>query len=114
MNTYNFSSCANLKTVVISEGVTTIPAYTFASCKSLESVTIPESVTIIGNSAFTNCGDFTIKCYADSYAHQWAIDNNIDYELIVKNTVYYQYKSDNSALRFVALMNADAIKQAET
>ena len=46
---------AQIKKVVISEGVTNIGNKAFADCISLESVTIPSSVTYIENNAFIGC-----------------------------------------------------------
>ena len=45
----------NLKTLVISDGATSISGSAFYGCSSLTSVTIPSSVTSIGSSAFTGC-----------------------------------------------------------
>ena len=47
--------CADIKSVVIKNGVTTIDDYTFYWCTSLQSITIPDSVTTIGEYAFFNC-----------------------------------------------------------
>ncbi|MBD5142631.1 MAG: leucine-rich repeat domain-containing protein [Ruminococcus sp.] len=46
---------ADIKTVVIENGVTTIGEEAFKSCTALESITIPDSVTRIGNLAFSGC-----------------------------------------------------------
>ena len=51
-----FSACKNLRTVVIPEGVTSIPDDVFMFCDSITSVSIPSTVTYIGDSAFNNCG----------------------------------------------------------
>ena len=50
---------ANIKTVVIEDGVTSIGSYAFYNCTGLTSVTIPNSVTSIGNSAFSGCSGLT-------------------------------------------------------
>ena len=41
-----------LKSIVLPEGITTIPAYSFIACQSLESVTLPSTIRTIGNAAF--------------------------------------------------------------
>ena len=66
MDDYSFSSYApwyasrsSIKTVAISDGVTSIGSYAFYECRSLTSVTIPNSVTSIGKSAFAYCSSLT-------------------------------------------------------
>ena len=51
-----FSGCKSIKTVTISDSVTSIDEYAFSVCQNLESITIPNSVTNIGNSAFRGSG----------------------------------------------------------
>ncbi len=53
------SQRANIKNVVISDGVTSIGNRAFAFCIALTSITIPASVTSIGNSAFRNCSSLS-------------------------------------------------------
>ena len=48
-----------IKSVVISDGVTSIGYGAFYNCSSLTSVTIPDSVTSIGSGAFENCSSLT-------------------------------------------------------
>lgn len=43
-----------IKTLKLSEGVTSISSGTFKNCKNLENITIPNSVTSIGEGAFNN------------------------------------------------------------
>ncbi len=50
---------ANIKSVVISEGVTSIGSRAFQKCASLTSVTIPNSVTRIREDAFEGCTSLT-------------------------------------------------------
>jgi len=58
-----FSGCTNLKSVTISNGITSISQDTFKGCRSLTSITIPNSVTQIGTDAFLNCNSLTsINC----------------------------------------------------
>ena len=46
-----------VKTVSISEGVTSIGDYAFLECYNLSSITIPDSVTSIGDYAFVDCSN---------------------------------------------------------
>ncbi len=46
---------SSIKSVTITDGVTTIGAWAFSSCTSLISITIPDSVTAIGERAFESC-----------------------------------------------------------
>lgn len=50
---------ADIKNVVIEEGITSVGKYAFKGCSSLTSVTIPDGVDSIGNWAFDGCTDLT-------------------------------------------------------
>ncbi len=54
-----YSSRSSIKTLNISDGVTSIGNYAFYNCSALTSVTIPNSVTSIGKSAFADCSSLT-------------------------------------------------------
>ena len=77
-----FSGCSSLKNVIINAGAKEIEAYAFQNCISLGTITISKTVTNINSTAFNGCGEFTIKCYKDSYAEQYAKDNGISYEIL--------------------------------
>lgn len=47
--------CSSLKSIKISNSVTTIGDYAFSGCWRLESIDIPNSVTTIGDRAFYAC-----------------------------------------------------------
>ncbi len=82
-----FSGCLNIKTFTVPDGVEKIEDRAFLDCVSLESIVIPASVTSISDIAFKNCANFTIYGYADSYAQQYALKNNIPFALIGENNV---------------------------
>ena len=76
-----FYECTSLNKVVFENEVTEIGAYAFASCASLSEIEIPDSVVHIADNAFSGCDELVIRCHTDSYAMQYAIDNDIDYVL---------------------------------
>ena len=82
---YAFEGCESLKTVVIEEGVESIGALAFNDCKSLVSVSIPKSVTDISKRAFYKCEKVCLYVYEDSYAHKYAEEENLDYEIITSD-----------------------------
>ena len=54
-----FSSCTQLTSITIPEGVNHIGISAFLECTSLTNITIPNSVTSIGRYAFQNCSSLT-------------------------------------------------------
>ncbi|MBQ5749733.1 MAG: leucine-rich repeat domain-containing protein, partial [Bacteroidaceae bacterium] len=50
-----FYQCNNLTSIIIADGVTTIPAWTFGYCPAFTEVNFPSSVTSIEDFAFYNC-----------------------------------------------------------
>ncbi|MED9970560.1 MAG: leucine-rich repeat protein [Ruminococcus sp.] len=80
LQSYAFNG-TGAESVVLSDSLIAIPDYAFTNCLSLRSVTIPESVILIQPNAF-DWENITIRCYEGSYAHNFAAENNIPYELI--------------------------------
>jgi len=81
-----FYGCSSLMSLAIPDSVTSIGDWAFGHCNQLTSIIVPSSVTNIEDNAFYNCGSFadilTLYVYEASYAHQYAIENNIPYEII--------------------------------
>ncbi|MCR5652559.1 MAG: leucine-rich repeat protein [Ruminococcus sp.] len=78
----SFQNCTGLRSVVIQNGLETIPSQAFSGCSSLISVEIPDSVTSIAANAFNNCPKLTIFCNEGSYAQTYAETKKLQYLLI--------------------------------
>ena len=76
-----FYNCTSLTEVTIPPSVTEIRKFAFGNCTSLDYIEIPETVTNIVSSAFRN-DNVTIGCYFNSYAYQFAKDNNMPFVLL--------------------------------
>ncbi len=51
----NNTNGKNLKSVTISEGITSVGDFAFVDCNNLESVILPETLTSLGEQTFLNC-----------------------------------------------------------
>ena len=69
MPSWNYSYSAQIKTVIIEEGVTNIGYDAFADCTNLTQITIPGSVTGIDTSAFENCTALTSIILPDTLTY---------------------------------------------
>ena len=76
-----FKGNSVIKSVEIPYNISKIYSGAFANCPNLERVIIPFTVTDISSSAFTGT-NAEIYCYSNSYAYNYAVANNIRYELI--------------------------------
>ncbi len=82
-----FCGCTGLTSVTIPDSVASIGNSAFSGCTNLKNVTIPESVTSIADDAFDESYFVTIKTTENSAAHKYALENDIDFELIEPVTV---------------------------
>lgn len=80
LQSYSFNG-TGAESVVLGDSLLAVPNYAFTNCPNLKYVTIPESVALIQPYAF-NWENITIRCYYDSFAYDYARQNNISYELI--------------------------------
>lgn len=104
INEQCFNRCASLKSVKIGSGNKTIGKLAFANCPELKYVTIPNSVKSIDASSFKESSNVIIKCARDSYAHEYAVERGIDFEL---NVVYGDANGDGN----VDIMDATYIQK---
>ncbi|MFR2154840.1 MAG: leucine-rich repeat domain-containing protein [[Eubacterium] siraeum] len=104
-----FRNCANLASITISDGVTSIGYSAFEYCTSLKSITIPESVTSIGDCAFADCtsltsitipgsvtsiGDYALGFYIDYNTYNYAKYDNLK-STATAASLHEQYAKEN-------------------
>lgn len=78
-----FDGCSNLKMIEIPESVSSITGGSvFGNCSSLEKVIIPPSVLSISAGTFQGSPNVVIYGEANSFAQQFANDNNIDFKAV--------------------------------
>ncbi|MDR1678710.1 MAG: gliding motility-associated C-terminal domain-containing protein [Prevotellaceae bacterium] len=77
---YSFQS-SNVEEVVIPPSVVVVGNNFLADCSQLTYVTIP-GYTLVTVGAFVNSPNVIIRCRKGSHAHQYAIANNIKFEII--------------------------------
>ncbi len=73
----SFKNCESLETLSVGGNVATIKSEAFADCSNLEVAVISNSVINIATDAFDGCNSLTIYCMENSYAHDYAVQNNI-------------------------------------
>jgi len=73
----SFKSCTDLETLSVGGNIATIKSEAFADCSNLEVAVISNSVINIASDAFDGCNSLTIYCMENSYAHDYAVQNNI-------------------------------------
>ena len=78
-----FGNCEKLRYVQLNEGLESIGEYTFKNCQQLKEIYIPSSVNKIVMNSFYDCDpDLKIICIENSFAHRYAEQNGMDFELI--------------------------------
>ena len=80
IGSYAFMNNSTITSIVLPNTVTDIYTGAFAGCENLERIVIPESVTTIASTAF-NGTDVIFACVENSYAHLYAVEHGIEFEL---------------------------------
>lgn len=111
-----FKNCTNLVCVILNEELTTIGAEAFYGCTSFNSVIIYDAVTQISENAFYNCSSLTVWCNENSYAYDYAIANNIPYEILNPEEIPQTFVLDgntyyisNGTATLMSLTEADTV-----
>jgi len=58
-SSFGHVSWANLTSITLTEGLTSIGYYAFEKCKNIESIVVPDTITNLGNNAFSYCTSLT-------------------------------------------------------
>lgn len=74
-----FQNCEKIDKVYLPKSVKHI-GKAFNGCNNLENILIYDNVDFIDEEAFENCNT-TIHCLANSYAHKFAIQHNINFSI---------------------------------
>lgn len=82
-NVYSNAFCQNpyLQSVTLSPQTTYVNSYAFSGCTKLTSLVTYVTLNTIQAGAFRDCHNLTLTVTEGSYAHTYAIDNNIPYIL---------------------------------
>lgn len=86
INAQTFYDCASLSFVTLPNSLTSIESFAFASCPSLTRLDIPKSVTFIDETAFSDNTDLTLGVYYGTYAHTFALENDIPFVILDENS----------------------------
>lgn len=77
-----FRYCRNLTRITIPELVDEVLPNTFEGCSGMKVVNVIGQFTELPEDDFFCSGNFKIRCYEDSVAHQMVLDDYLPYELI--------------------------------
>lgn len=95
-----FADCSELTSVTINESCTYIGKNAFDNTTALEWVSIPAAVTHIDENAFDEAAKLKIKCYAESYAEQFAKNKGFDTELLELEFSFTQNGSEITLTKY--------------
>ena len=76
------SFCDSLEAVIIGNNITQVDYGAFAFCMSLEAVYVPYTVEYISDDVFEGCYDLILYGEEDSYAEQFAEENEMIFEIV--------------------------------
>ncbi len=100
---YNFYDCDSLRSIVIPEGVKSLPVQCFYDCNNLHSVTLPSTLTSMSDNCFEGCDLYSLHLPgALSYIPSYGFKNN-------KNLVKVEFEEGNSYIGYEAFLQCNSI-----
>lgn len=85
-----FTNCTGIAEISLPWGMETLGDHAFSGCTNLRIAVLPFSIASIGESAFHSCDNVTLIVDPDSYAEQYAIEQELSYQ--------YSLSSGNDAV----------------
>lgn len=95
-----FSNCISLKEVVLPETVTTVAGGAFANCLGLQSITFPGSISEFGLAVLEGAEDVTVKGVVNSYAYDYAMKKDLNFEAISDEILVSDIKVSNDHITY--------------
>ncbi len=98
-----FKQCYSLKEIELPDKVETLDKEAFGRSANLEKIVLPASVKSIDASAFSELKNVTLQVEKDSYAEQFAVENQIPYVIApaeVKSVPMHRMYDPNSGEHF--------------
>ena len=77
-----FYKCSSLSNVRLSARVKSIQSHAFAGCTSLEYLEMSDTIEYIAPNAFDGDENLTLGVWYGTYAHTYAVENDINYILL--------------------------------
>lgn len=75
-----YRECSEVEKIILPQTIESIADNAFSDCESLKEIYIPASVTKMANNIFSGTKDFTMYVEENSYAQDFAEQNDIHYE----------------------------------
>lgn len=110
-DSYAFSDCSNLSSVIIPNSVEKIDYRVFSGCVNLEQVTLPNSVTNIDDYAFSNCSNLSDVYYSGSEEEWKSITIGLDNEYLINAAIHYDNAAQNNFVNVCYFYKWDAENQ---
>ncbi len=90
---FSFSSCVNLKQVILPEGLESIGCEAFEHCEELTDIYIPSTVTHLGDWAFDDCPKLTLWLHRNVFRRIWGYFrefSNLNVELVEEEPSFFR------------------------
>ena len=106
---YIFADCPSLVSVDLPDTLESIGRNSFSSCVNLKKIEIPDSVETIHKYAFRYCDDLVIYCSENSYAHTFALSNNIDFRFTGEITITFDNNGGTGSISDIICTSSDEV-----